>query len=297
MTNNIPNTYKLQMKRALLIGINYENDQDAELRGCINDIQNIKSILIETFDFDEKHIQVLTDETEQKPTRSNIERNIFELVSECKPGDKLFFYYSGHGSWFSDYSGDESDGRDEMIIPIDYKYRGIITDDWLHKNLIKNIPNGVDLLGFMDCCNSGTLFDLKYNFKSKHEYIGSEKLDEKQDIKYKEEEWSDKIDINFEKSDNTEGTICMFSGCQDPQYSMDAFIKNKFQGAFSYCLTEYIKENTYTEDGKKYMREESKNIFKILKAINCKLNLYGFVQQTCQLSIGNLYNMDVKLSI
>lgn len=285
------------MKRALLIGINYKNYEDAELRGCINDIQNIKSILVDTFDFDEKHIKVLTDETEQKPTRSNIERSIFELISECKSGDKLFFHYSGHGYSLNDYNGDESDGRDEIIIPIDYKYCGVITDDWLNKNLIKNIPKGVEFWGFLDCCNSGTLLDLKYNFKSKHEYIGSKKLDEKQDIKYIQEEWSDKVDISFEKSDNTEGTICMFSGCQDPQFSMDALIKNKFQGAFTYCLTEYIKENTYTTDGKKYMKEESKNIFKILKAINCKLNLNGFVEQTCQLSIGNLYNMNIKLSI
>jgi hypothetical protein len=40
-------------------------------------------------------------------------------VAGAAPGDHLFFFYSGHGSQMVDEEGDEEDGRDECLVPLD----------------------------------------------------------------------------------------------------------------------------------------------------------------------------------
>ena len=46
-----------------------------------------------------------------------------------RPGDYLFFHYSGHGGQQADKDGDEADGKDETLVPLDYQTAGQITDD------------------------------------------------------------------------------------------------------------------------------------------------------------------------
>ena len=48
------------------------------------------------------------------------------LVRGAQPNDSLFFHYSGHGSQQQDHDGDEVDGTDETICPVDYKDAGQI---------------------------------------------------------------------------------------------------------------------------------------------------------------------------
>ena len=45
------------MKRALLIGINYRNS-NAQLNGCINDIKNIREILINNCNYNIDNIEL-----------------------------------------------------------------------------------------------------------------------------------------------------------------------------------------------------------------------------------------------
>ena len=45
------------------------------------------------------------------------------------PNDSLFFHYSGHGGQTKDLDGDEGDGYDETIYPVDFRYAGHIVDD------------------------------------------------------------------------------------------------------------------------------------------------------------------------
>jgi hypothetical protein len=227
------------VKRALLIGINYKGT-DAELRGCINDIENIRSILVNNCDYQDANIRILTEESSIIPTRSNIETQIRWLVSNCMPGDTLIFYYSGHGANVNDRNGDETDKKDEVLIPLDYEKNGFITDDWLYQNMASRIPNGVKLFGFTDCCHSGTMIDLKYNYKSLSTY---RKGKVEKGMSYVFSDWTDRFSFGVEKSKDIPGFVCFFSGCQDQQTSADAHINKQFQGAFSYCLIEFMKTN------------------------------------------------------
>lgn len=148
-------------KRALLIGINYTGSSNA-LKGSINDVKMVKALLL-SIGYEEKNILTLTDDG-QPPTKQNILRYISVCVSNTKAGDTLFFHYSGHGTQVPDKDGDEDDGMDEAIVPLDYVNAGLITDDALKGYLIDPLPQDSNLFITLDCCNSGTGVDLKYNF-------------------------------------------------------------------------------------------------------------------------------------
>eukprot|EP00961_Rhodomonas_salina_P243011 3283520-Rhodomonas_salina.1 len=46
------------------------------------------------------------------------------LVSDARAGDNLFMHYSGHGGSMPDDNGDEEDGMDETMVPVDYQRCG-----------------------------------------------------------------------------------------------------------------------------------------------------------------------------
>lgn len=277
------------VKKALLIGINYKGS-DAELRGCINDISNIRSILLNNCDYQDSNIRVLTEESNIKPTRSNMEAQIKWLVSNCMPGDTLIFYYSGHGANITDNSGDETDKKDEVLIPLDYEQNGFITDDWLYENMAAKIPKGVKLLGFTDCCHSGTMIDLKYNYKSLCTYTKG-KIEK--GMPYIFSDWSNRFSFGIEKSKDITGYVCFFSGCQDQQTSADAHIKNQFQGAFTYCLIEFLKTNLQRmSNGSFRFKNGIVKLRNVLKEINARLDINNFTGQDSQLSVSNQMALD-----
>jgi len=153
-------------RKSLFIGINYYGSK-AELKGCINDVKNIKQFVVDTFGFptDARHMRVLTDDDPNNmPTRANMLAAMKWLVSGAKSGDSLFLHYSGHGGNVEDKDGDEVDGRDETLIPVDYESAGQIVDDDLHALLVAGLPAGVRLTAVMDCCHSGSVLDLPYTY-------------------------------------------------------------------------------------------------------------------------------------
>ena len=63
------------------------------------------------------------------------------------------------------FNQQEPDGQDETIIPIDYEKSGQIVDDDLHEILVAGLPEGVRLTAIMDCCHSGSVFDLPFTVR------------------------------------------------------------------------------------------------------------------------------------
>lgn len=159
-----PNGGNSGTKRAVLIGINYIG-QEGQLSGCHNDVGNIKSYLMAVHGFPESNITVLMDDGKHtNPTRANIMKAYQDLAHSSKAGDSCFCHYSGHGGKLKDDTGDEEDGYDETLVPVDYATAGQIRDDDLFKALVSQIPKGVLLMCLMDCCHSGTVLDLPYKY-------------------------------------------------------------------------------------------------------------------------------------
>lgn len=118
-------------KKAVLIGINYTGQSVGVLNGCINDVNNMKDYICKDQGYSENQMVVLVDAPgapeHAQPTRKNMTNACKWLVNGVQPGDSLFFHYSGHGSQARDHDGDEVDGYDETLCPVDYATAGQIT--------------------------------------------------------------------------------------------------------------------------------------------------------------------------
>jgi hypothetical protein len=205
-------------KKGLLIGINY-NGTDAQLNGCINDTTSIYTALTTSYGFKSDDISIITDDTEKKPTRDEILSAFKAFLESGAEGDLLFFSYSGHGSSTYDRNSEEDDGKDEMIVTSDLQ---TILDDELKSLIQLHLKKGVTLFALFDCCFSGTVLDLKY------QYLDSLEND------------------TFTTDNNdteTKSNVIMISGCNDTQTSADAFINQKYQGAMTWAFLNTLKDN------------------------------------------------------
>jgi hypothetical protein len=151
--------------RALLIGINYVGHNPGQLSGCHNDVETMRRFITSRgFADDEDNLRVMCDDgTHESPTRDNIMAAFEWLVSGAAEGDSLFLHYSGHGGSIPDRDGDEEDGMDEVLCPVDYQTAGFIADDDLLQQVVTPLPAGCQLTAIMDCCHSGTILDLPYS--------------------------------------------------------------------------------------------------------------------------------------
>jgi hypothetical protein len=164
-------------QRAVLIGINYKG-QNGQLSGCHNDVHNVAQYLKDVQGFKDENITILMDDGMHKPpTKSAIISAYKRLVKQSKEGDVVFCHYSGHGGRLPDDNGDEDDGYDETLIPVDFKKNGQIRDDDLLKILIHPMPSNVTMTCLMDCCHSGTVLDLPYRFIGDGDHVEMEMND------------------------------------------------------------------------------------------------------------------------
>ena len=260
-------------RKALLIGINYTGTS-SQLTGCINDIKNVE-VVLKRFMY---NCVLLTDETVLKPTKINIIESLKTLIKDCKSGDTLFFYYSGHGSQIKDTGGDEVDKLDEVLVPLDYLNVGVISDDELF-NIIK-LKNGVKFYGFTDCCHSGTICDLKYNVVSGCKLIKGVITN---GMKYNPVDWTSTFIMSKLIKEKSDGMLFFISGCKDNQVSLET----QGQGAFTYCFLKFFNENAFVNN---------RFTFKdLLKFLHCNLQINRFVQIP-QMS-SNLITIDLFFNI
>jgi hypothetical protein len=140
-----------QMK-AVLVGVEeYARSDIPPLRGCVNDVLLVRSILKGHFGLDNEDIHVVLN---SRATRAGILARLERMVDGAAPGDLLVFYFSGHGSQIRDRDGDElTDFLDELICPydLDWDRRRYILDDDLDR-VFGALPDGVVLEAFFDCC-------------------------------------------------------------------------------------------------------------------------------------------------
>lgn len=265
-------------KKALLIGINYRGT-NAELRGCVSDVQYVKGFICSQYGFsdDPQSMLVLTDDHNDPaflPLRNNIIQAMLWLIRDVHPGDSLFFQFSGHGTRVKDQDGDEDDGYDEAICPLDYETAGLIIDDEINAILVRSLPHNVRLTAISDSCHSGSVFDLPYTYYSD----GRLKVGSKGKILAKSAA-SGVFDILIgnktkgvmnifsgindvikmknrdpHKMANLKGNLfsdtIMISGCKDTQTSADTVIDGRNTGALTHAFVDALKSNpnpTYRE--------------------------------------------------
>jgi hypothetical protein len=153
------------VKYALLIGINYTNDETYKLKASYNDVLLMQKHLINHENFEKDNVLILTDKvghnTQLNATYDSIINRIKEMINISTENDVLFFYFTGHGCQINDINNDEIDKKDEVFVTSDYKYNKSLTDDILKTLLMQSKAT---IFTLFDCCNSGTMADLKYSY-------------------------------------------------------------------------------------------------------------------------------------
>ncbi len=126
-----------------------------------------------------------------------------------------------------------------------------------------NLKKDVTLFVLFDCCHSGTILDLKY------QYLDSTNYDTVTEN-----------DVNLE----TNGDVFMISGCMDAQTSADAYINSMYQGAMSWALLDTI--NNLINPTWKEVITKMRNTLKSSK-----------FTQIPQLSSGKALDLDAKFCL
>lgn len=138
-------------RRALCVGI--DRYPTAPLGGCANDAREWRRIF-QQLGFEEP--QLLLD---GEATRSAILDTLTDLLRSSRPGDVVAFQFAGHGTQLPDLNGDEADGdtpgEDEALCPVDFDRGRFVIDDDLAA-VFDQIPTGVSVTIFADCCHSGS---------------------------------------------------------------------------------------------------------------------------------------------
>jgi hypothetical protein len=148
-------------KRALLIGVNKYPKLASryQLRGCVNDVDLMASILRDNFGFPEGNVKVLRDE---EATHDGILAAMDALAKGTGQDDIVVVHYSGHGSQrTTKFPNLEPDGLDETIVPHDSGRGRAPNLDIIDKEIYAWLLRLRDITPYVtfifDCCHSGTI--------------------------------------------------------------------------------------------------------------------------------------------
>ncbi|KAJ3997710.1 caspase domain-containing protein [Lentinula boryana] len=254
-------------RKALCIGINYLGEPH-ELKGCINDARSMRKFLIEKHGYKREDIVLLTDDSRDprsQPNRRNMIAAMQWLVQSAHCHDSLFFHYSGHGGQTKDYDGDEVDGMDEVIFPVDFKRKGHIVDDDLYKIMVAPLPAGCRLTALFDSCHSGTVLDLPFIYTPRSRIRGSH------------------VSQRARARRSSPADVISFSACKDGQKSTDTFKGGVAVGAMSWAYCEVMS------------RHPDQSYKQILRAVNDMT--YPRYHQTPQLGSSHHIDMNRKFIV
>ncbi|XP_076915541.1 metacaspase-1-like [Bidens hawaiensis] len=216
-------------KRAVLCGITY-NGHKRKLEASVLNVRSMQQLLVNKLGFPNASILILTEEESDRsriPTKRKIQEALQWLVQGCQPGDSLLFYYAGHACRVPDEHGDEVDGYDSALCPLDYRVAGVIIDDEINATLVAPLPHGVTLHTVVDTCFSGTLLDLPFLCKISWDGL------------YKWEEHQLRV-----KGTRGGKAVCI-SACADDQYSADtSAFTGKAIGALTFSFIQTIENES-----------------------------------------------------
>jgi hypothetical protein len=234
------------MKRSLHIGINDYPGVSSDLSGCVNDAMDwlqalgLRGFLDQATLFD------------KQATKKSMLDAIVKMVEETGPSDLGVITYSGHGTWVPDVDGDEADGRDEALCPYDIGTTGaVITDDELFE-IFSQRKYSARIVFISDSCHSGSvsrasvavpgLKDESWNFQ-RTKFLAPEFHLDKTLLAT-----ARRVEKSQAKSKIRAATV-LFAGCQDTEYSYDAWFAQRPNGAFTYVALKTLEqmppESTY----------------------------------------------------
>ena len=239
-----------QRKRAFLVGISH---YDTALTGYqwnningVEDVNLLNPVL-------KKQGFTTTTLLDEQATFNNIISQITQFTNKTKKGDIVYLHFSTHGQPVEDLSGDEEDGWDESIVPIDaykiykrdvYEGKKHLTDDMLNK-YVRKLREKIGATGFLyvviDACHAGT------SSRANDETIRGTHVGFTYNNRVFKPSTSKKSHYQIEASAK-QSNVLFLEACRPDQVNTEIKVDGKRYGPLSYNIAQTLSSFTITNN-------------------------------------------------
>jgi metacaspase-1 len=194
-------------------------------------------------------IKVLTD---AEATYDGILQALSDWVRDVGTGEKIFLYYSGHGTRVPDLDKDEADGMDDAIVTHDFSKVRPLLDDILHFHFAK-IPASASATVVFDCCHSGGLPRSPVGCGEMQDDSGQPRGGPP--IPRSEYTPADLRTLaehkkRFATEETVDDRIVVLAACQCTEQAWEYQVGGRRQGLFTYSLCECLRNGNCSQEAK-----------------------------------------------
>lgn len=253
-----------QRKRAFMVGISH---YDTALTGYqwnningVEDINLLSPIL-------KKQGFYLTTILDEQATYQNITNQLSNFTNQTKKGDIVYLHFSAHGQPVEDLNGDEEDGWDEAIVPIDayknykkgvYEGKKHLLDDQLN-TYIKKLRTKIGVTGFLyvviDACHAGT------SSRANDETIRGTKVGFTYNDKVFKPSTQKKSHYKVEATPKM-SHVMYLEACRPDQVNMEIKVDGKRYGPLSYNIAQALQTKPLSANGNEFLNQVKASIMK-----------------------------------
>jgi len=251
-----------QRKRAFMVGISH---YDTALTGYqwnningTNDVQLLSPIL-------KKQGFYLSTLLDDQATYQNITSLLSTFTNQTKKGDIVYLHFSTHGQPVEDINGDEEDGWDEAIIPIDaykiykkrvYEGKKHLLDDQLN-TYIKKLRTKIGPSGFLyvviDACHAGT------SSRANDETVRGTKVGFTYNNKVFKPSVQKKSHYKVEASAKM-SHVMYLEACRPDQVNMEIKVKDRRYGPLSYNISQALQSKSLSTNAAEFLNSVKASI-------------------------------------
>ena len=251
-----------QRKRAFMVGISH---YDTALTGYqwnningVEDINLLSPIL-------KKQGFYLTTLLDEQATYLNITSQLSTFTKQTKKGDLVYLHFSAHGQPVEDLNGDEEDGWDEAIIPIDayknykkdvYEGKNHLLDDQLN-TYIKKLRAKIGATGFLyvviDACHAGT------SSRANDETVRGTKVGFTYNNKVFKPSTQKKSHYKVDATPKM-SHVMYLEACRPEQVNMEIKVKDKRYGPLSYNIAQALQAKPISTDANRFLNSVKASI-------------------------------------
>ena len=245
-----------QRKRAFLVGISH---YDSALTGYQwNNINGVEDVNLLCPILKKQGFQTTTVLDEQA-TYDNITRQLSTFIKTIKNGDIVYLHFSTHGQPIEDLNGDEGDGWDEAIVPIDaykmykkgsYEGKNHLLDDQLNV-FVKRLREKIGAKGFLyviiDACHAGT------SSRANDETVRGTKIGFTYSNKVFKPSTQKKSHYKIEPGAKL-SNVLFIEACRPDQVNTEIKVGNKRYGPLSYYIAQTLSANMLSADADEFLK-------------------------------------------